>query len=423
MSKLDAATRSMPPDELRLVLPAQVVEEILSAASKTMAAEPNLVDIRVTEYTQATPEPWCRCVPIPAGCTGGPVGDPRIHVCAGAKQVTLVGDLHGQYHDFLQLLEKAGEPSEDSVIVFNGDYVDRGAWGLETYVTLLAWKILLPNRVFLLRGNHETRFCSTSYGFKREVETKYGAHSRHLFQKFLSTFTSHPLAAVVASSVLVCHGGLWRELHPSRRKGAKNGGKKKDGGRKNGVPEGDRSLRVGSLEDLMKVRRTVQDPSGTGMSAILGDILWSDPSSEPGLKPNDGRGIGLLFGPDITEEFLEKNHLRLIVRSHEGPDAREQRPDMLPMSHGYTVDHTVKSGKLMTLFSAPDYPQFQVMDKRFENKAAFFVLTAPDFWEPQIYTLDAVLPRPQVHAYYEVMSYMDSDDEMDAGKGHASDAE
>lgn len=48
------------------------------------------------------------------------------------------------------------------------------------------------------------------------------------------------------------------------------------------------------------------------------------------------------------------------MRSHEGPDARDKRPDMEAMNKGYTVDHVVKAGKLITLFSAPDYPQFQV---------------------------------------------------------------
>jgi serine/threonine-protein phosphatase 5 len=35
---------------------------------------------------------------------------------------------------------------------------------------------------------------------------------------------------------------------------------------------------------------------------------------------------------------------------------------MEAMDKGYTVDHVVKAGKLITLFSAPDYPQFQVCD-------------------------------------------------------------
>lgn len=52
--------------------------------------------------------------------------------------------------------------------------------------------------------------------------------------------------------------------------------------------------------------------------------------------------------------------MQLIVRSHEGPDARDKRPEMQAMNKGYTIDHVVKAGKLITLFSAPDYPQFQV---------------------------------------------------------------
>jgi serine/threonine-protein phosphatase 5 len=52
---------------------------------------------------------------------------------------------------------------------------------------------------------------------------------------------------------------------------------------------------------------------------------------------------------------------QLIIRSHEGPDAREKRPGFGGMEEGYTIDHVVESGKLITLFSAPDYPQFQVL--------------------------------------------------------------
>lgn len=52
--------------------------------------------------------------------------------------------------------------------------------------------------------------------------------------------------------------------------------------------------------------------------------------------------------------------LQLIIRSHEGPDAREKRSGLSGMERGYTIDHEVASGKLITLFSAPDYPQFQV---------------------------------------------------------------
>jgi hypothetical protein len=57
------------------------------------------------------------------------------------SRVVLVGDVHGQLHDVLNLVQLAGPPSSNCIFVFNGDYVDRGAWGFETYIYLLAWKV------------------------------------------------------------------------------------------------------------------------------------------------------------------------------------------------------------------------------------------------------------------------------------------
>lgn len=39
------------------------------------------------------------------------------------------------------------------------------------------------------------------------------------------------------------------------------------------------------------------------------------------------RGSGLLFGPDASEWFLRQNGLKLLIRSHEGPEARFGRCD------------------------------------------------------------------------------------------------
>lgn len=292
------------------------------------------------------------------------------------------------------------------MFVFNGDYVDRGAWGLETFLLLIAWKVFLPHRVFLLRGNHETRFCTSAYGFEQEVMAKYGELAKHLYRKLLGCFEGLPLAAIIADCVYMAHGGLFRHVEVQKKGRRKGRACKVLDGLEHGV------LKLGSLEELEKARRGVLNPSGQGTNVIPGDVLWSDPSLKQGLSPNTARGLGLLWGPDCTEEFLQNNRLKLIVRSHEGPDARVKRRDMQDMNNGYTIDHVVKSGKLITLFSAPDYPQFQESSLRFNNKGAYIVLESPDFSMPQIFTFGAV-PRPKANAYYDFVNAIDSDEELD----------
>lgn len=94
----------------------------------------------------------------------------------------VIGDTHGQYHDVLRLIEVAGEPGEDHMMIFNGDFIDRGAWGLELMTVLMAWKIALPHRVLLVRGNHESVYCAMTYGFFGEMEAKLGPKiARKLF--------------------------------------------------------------------------------------------------------------------------------------------------------------------------------------------------------------------------------------------------
>lgn len=62
----------------------------------------------------------------------------------------------------------------------------------------------------------------------------------------------------------------------------------------------------------------------------------------------------------VVKGVVLQFEVQLIIRSHEGPDARDKRHDLSGMDHGYTIDHEVDSGKSITIFSAPDYPQFQV---------------------------------------------------------------
>ncbi|KAL2905925.1 Serine/threonine-protein phosphatase 7 [Bienertia sinuspersici] len=377
MSAFDWSSRNLRPTELPSILPVQAFDKLILRGSKILHKEPNCV---------------------------------KIDDVSSDSRVIVVGDVHGQLHDVLFLLNDAGLPSDNRFFVFNGDYVDRGAWGLETFLLLLAWKILLPNRVFLLRGNHESKYCTSVYGFETEVMTKYGGQGKHVYRKCLGCFEGLPLTTVIAGRVYTAHGGLFRSVAapPSKRSKKKN--------RKISVSteeNADGKLVLGSFEELSKARRSVLDPPWEGSNMIPGDVLWSDPSITPGLSPNTERGIGLLWGPDCTENFLKKFNLKLIIRSHEGPDAREKRSTLGGMDQGYTIDHVVESGKLITLFSAPDYPQFQATEERYKNRGAYIVLQPPNFDTPIFHSFDAVLPRPKANPYYNFEEVIDSDEELD----------
>ena len=69
--------------------------------------------------------------------------------------VTIVGDLHGQFFDLLNLFERVGGWPPDTSYIFLGDFVDRGHNSVETLSLLLCLKLKYPAHITLLRGNHE----------------------------------------------------------------------------------------------------------------------------------------------------------------------------------------------------------------------------------------------------------------------------
>lgn len=214
--------------------------------------------------------------------------------------VTICGDIHGQFSDLMELFSIAGSPPETSFL-FMGDYVDRGYYSVEVVSLLFALKVRYPERIMLLRGNHETRQITQVYGFYDECCRKYG--NANVWRYFTDTFDSLPLTAVVDGAVFCLHGGL--------------------------------SPTIDKLDQVRQLERLSEVP----VDGPMCDLLWSDPHDQTGWATSP-RGAGFNFGPDISEQFNHTNDLKFIARAHQ------------LVAEGYLPVH---QNNIVTVFSAPNY--------------------------------------------------------------------
>jgi serine/threonine-protein phosphatase 2A catalytic subunit len=213
--------------------------------------------------------------------------------------VTVCGDVHGQFHDLLELFKIGGVPP-DTNYLFMGDYVDRGYYSVETVTLLLLYKIRYRDRIHILRGNHESRQITQVYGFYDECVRKYG--SANVWKMFTDLFDYLPLSAVVENEIFCLHGGL--------------------------SPSLDTIAHIRSLERVQEVPH----------EGPMCDLLWSDPDERQGWAPSP-RGAGHVFGADVSEQFCHNNGLKTIARAHQ-----------LVMD-GFNWSQKA----VVTIFSAPNY--------------------------------------------------------------------
>ncbi|XP_054834492.1 cyclin-dependent kinase-like 3 isoform X2 [Eublepharis macularius] len=214
--------------------------------------------------------------------------------------VTVCGDVHGQFHDLMELFRIGGK-SPDTNYLFMGDYVDRGYYSVETVTLLVALKVRYRERITILRGNHESRQITQVYGFYDECLRKYG--NANVWKYFTDLFDYLPLTALVDGQIFCLHGGL--------------------------------SPSIDTLDHIRALDRLQEVPHEGPMC----DLLWSDPDDRGGwgISP---RGAGYTFGQDISETFNHANGLTLVSRAHQ------------LVMEGYNWCH---DRNVVTIFSAPNY--------------------------------------------------------------------
>lgn len=216
------------------------------------------------------------------------------------ERTLVAGDLHGDLESFSRIRE---EFKERDLLLFLGDYADRGNNGVEVIEGLKELIECYPKNVIVLKGNHEDYSPNGIPKFSpcnliSEVEEKVGnwrEYFEELEKKFLDKLN---LAALVPGKALFVHGGV--------------------------------SSKIRNLTDLVSPSVEIEE-----------DLLWSDPYQLEGELLNP-RGAGVLFGPDITRKVTQRLGVKYVIRSHEPTKA----------FRGPAIEH---EGKVITLSSTRVY--------------------------------------------------------------------
>ena len=249
------------------------------------------------------------------------------------------GDIHGNFRDlhyFMKNLIHFGDLRyTPHRFMFLGDYVDRGEFSVEVIAYLFAIKVLAPEKVVLLRGNHEDTLVSGDLG--NYGSTSFRAQCRALFGTILgedvwnkasNAFASLPLTGNIDGKIFCTHGGLPRFY----------------GGEDNRIaelsrPDYPRLLSFFQVPENETAEQQRLRQMGT-------DTCWADPADDERMLDQFGfganpRGQGvILFGSEAVDHFLDTYGYEMIFRAH------QEKADGLKLS---------KNARVFTIFSTSAY--------------------------------------------------------------------
>ncbi|HWQ17381.1 MAG TPA: metallophosphoesterase family protein [Sulfolobales archaeon] len=233
--------------------------------------------------------------------------EPRKH-----REAVVIGDIHGDLDTLIQLLSYVNIEKilkNNGLLIFLGDYVDRGSKQLETMLFIALLKERYRGDVITLRGNHEPPDFLPVYphDYPEILRAIYGGEGEEIYRVSRRVFDLLPYAAIYRDTVVFLHGG---------------------------IPV----LSTTSCSDF----RCILDADNS--EKILEEILWNDPAEDSDIDymPSP-RGAGFLWGEAITREFIKKTGVKIIVRGHEA------------VWEGYKLNHRAQ---VLTIFSRKGAPYY-----------------------------------------------------------------
>ncbi len=232
-----------------------------------------------------------------------------VEVKRGSRDLLVIGDIHGDVSTLHAVFARESVierlKNDELMVVFLGDYIDRGRRQLLALTLAYYLKVHYPSNVVTLRGNHELHLYLTPYphDFPYELRSSFGLKWGEVYELFLRSFQKLPLIAISPLELALLHGGIPRTaIHADN----------------------------------------VFEALGLGLPQVddlaVEDILWSDPIEGISNYIDSVRGAGIMFGEELTEKFIKAAGVRAVIRSHEVVD-------------GYRVNH---AGKVLTIFSAKE---------------------------------------------------------------------
>jgi len=247
-----------------------------------------------------------------SGKTGNLTISGRLVTLEPKGEALVIGDLHGDLNSLLYILENSNFirnlfSSKEAVLIFLGDYGDRGPNSAEVYYIIMKLKLAFPEQIVLLRGNHEgpEDLQVSPHDLPSQFQIRFKDNWKQAYSKVRELFTCLHNAVLVKGRFLMVHGGL--------------------------------SPNIESIEDIAHAHITHPKQE------FLEHLLWSDPNDMIKTILYSPRGAGMLFGKSVTERILKKLGVKILVRGHE------------QCENGFKLNH---EGKVLTLFSRKGYPYF-----------------------------------------------------------------
>ncbi|MFC1841661.1 metallophosphoesterase [Candidatus Dependentiae bacterium] len=259
-------------------------------------------------------------------------------IVAPGTQIVIHADIHADIHSFikfLQDLETRGyidnnfKIPANVIFLFLGDYTDRGYYGTEVLYTIMKLKIANPDKVILLRGNHEDTEQNKYDGLRTELQEKFDYAFDNERQTIYNLMPSVVYIGVKGTPnyALFCHGAIEPRFDP-RDLLSKPGNiayqwiNKLDASWLNEelnefIPK------VLVIEEKGRMKKKIYQKV---KKPLIGDIgfIWGDFLLAKGPYMQSKRGVPIVnFNHALTKQFLEylnslgEHQIKTIIRGHQ----------------------------------------------------------------------------------------------------------